>query len=406
MGETQTKFVHDIGLPEFEVTEKNTTVSNDIVYTCIPKIFPEQCPYCGSKHIHIHRSAQKQVRDLNQMTKRVGLIIKGKRYRCADCRETFSIEYPSIEGKDKMTKRLKQHIQREAFLRTFRDVASTYDVTVPTVQRLFNELADKYDKEYSIPTPEVLGIDEVHLNKEYCGVYVDVLGKRVIQMTQTRSKAVVKAFLQGLERDKVICVTMDMWKPYRDAVNEIFPGIPIIIDHFHVIKEVQKQLDSIRVRITKSLLEKEERASLRNNRYLILADAENLTKTQNDRLNQLFSDYPELETPYLLKEAFRTIYDSENRTEAEETFEQWKEEVRANDYPEFESVIGTVENWRTEIFNYFENKYTNAQTESLNNIIREIDRAGRGYSFDTLRKKVLFKHKFEDLSRFSFDIQE
>lgn len=32
-----------------------------------------------------------------------------------------------------------------------------------------------------------------------------------------------------------------------------------------------------------------------------------------------------------------------------------------------------------------------AQTESLNNVIREIDRAGRGYTFDVLRAKMLFR---------------
>jgi len=33
---------------------------------------------------------------------------------------------------------------------------------------------------------------------------------------------------------------------------------------------------------------------------------------------------------------------------------------------------------------------TNAYTESINNIIKHIERIGRGYSFDFLRAKVLF----------------
>lgn len=396
-----------IGLPEFNIIDKKTTKSNDLVYTLVPKEKPAECPFCGSHHINIHKSAERKVRDLNIMTQRVGLIIKGKRYRCIDCGETFGVEYKDVPA-GKMTFRLKEQVQKEAFNHTFNEVAQLYDLSVPAVSDAFNELADKFDKEYVIETPEVLGIDEVHLKKDYCGVFVDILGQKVIQMTEKRSKKVVKAFLETLDKKTVQCVTMDMWGPYRDAVNDVFPGVPVIVDHFHVIKELQKQFDSIRIGITKSLMDKKERTSLRGNRFLMLADAEDLTKTQNDRLNKLFKDFPELETPYMLKESFRMIYDSESRKEAEDTFEEWKEAVRSQDreYPEFESVIATVENWRTEIFNYFDNKYTNAETESLNNTIREIDRAGRGYTFDVLRKKVLFRHNFPDTDHFSFDTDD
>ena len=396
-----------IGLSEFNILGKKTTKSGDLVYTLVPKEKPTVCPFCGSQHINIHRSADRKVRDLNVMNQRVGLIIKGKRYRCIDCGETFGMDYKDVPT-GKMTLRLKERVQKEAFNHTFNEVAQMFDLSVPAVSDAFSELADKFDKEYIIKTPEVLGIDEVHLKKDYCGVFVDVLGQKVIQMTEKRSKPVVRAFLKTLDKDTVQCVTMDMWGPYRDAVNEIFPGIPVIVDHFHVIKELQKQFDSIRVDITKSLMDKKERASLRGNRYLMLHNAEDLTKTQNDRLNKLFKDFPELETPYMLKESFRMIYDSESRAEAEDTFEEWKEAVRSQEkeYPEFESVIATVENWRTEIFNYFDNKYTNAETESLNNTIREIDRSGRGYTFDVLRKKVLFRHNFPDSDHYSFDIDD
>ena len=57
-----------------------------------------------------------------------------------------------------------------------------------------------------------------------------------------------------------------------------------------------------------------------------------------------------------------------------------------------------MDNWSPYIFNYFDHRVTNALTESLNAGIREFDRAGRGYSFEALRAKVLFTrgiHKTE-----------
>lgn len=43
-----------------------------------------------------------------------------------------------------------------------------------------------------------------------------------------------------------------------------------------------------------------------------------------------------------------------------------------------------------EIMAYFDHPVTNAYTESLNNLIRVMNRLGRGYSFEALRAKILF----------------
>ena len=56
----------------------------------------------------------------------------------------------------------------------------------------------------------------------------------------------------------------------------------------------------------------------------------------------------------------------------------------------FEPITKAVHNWKEEIFNYFEHPITNAYTESLNSLIRVINRLGRGYSFEALRAKILF----------------
>ena len=47
-------------------------------------------------------------------------------------------------------------------------------------------------------------------------------------------------------------------------------------------------------------------------------------------------------------------------------------------------------NWQPYILAYFDHPVTNAYTESLNNLIRVMNRLGRGYSFEALRAKILF----------------
>lgn len=137
----------------------------------------------------------------------------------------------------------------------------------------------------SFVTPRVLGIDEVHLNNAYYGVFVNVDRQNggIIELSEERSKNAVIDVLKRLENPENLCyVTMDMWRPYYDAVQSVFPGIPVIIDHFHVIKELSRSLDSIRAGLCKSIKDTKTRVSLKHNRFLLLKSSEELTPTQNE----------------------------------------------------------------------------------------------------------------------------
>src|SRR5699024_12387592 len=59
-------------------------------------------------------------------------------------------------------------------------------------------------------------------------------------------------------------------------------------------------------------------------------------------------------------------------------------------------IVRHVDNWQVEIFNYIDKRLTNASTESINSIIRKVERMGRGYSFDALRAKILFNEKLHN----------
>ena len=78
-----------------------------------------------------------------------------------------------------------------------------------------------------------------------------------------------------------------------------------------------------------------------------------------------------------------------DREAAEVAYEAWKAAIPASVELEFGALCRTVENWRTEIFAYFDHRYTNALTEALNGLVKIINRDGRGYKFEHIRAKVL-----------------
>jgi len=67
--------------------------------------------------------------------------------------------------------------------------------------------------------------------------------------------------------------------------------------------------------------------------------------------------------------------------------------IVSNSKDAYKDLVKAVDNWQDEIFNYFDKRLTNAYTESINSIIRQVERMGRGYSFEALRAKILFNEK-------------
>lgn len=99
-------------------------------------------------------------------------------------------------------------------------------------------------------------------------VYVDIENKGLIDIQEKRDKKSVMQYLDALpDNDKIEVVTMDMLRPYREAVYECLPGAKVVIDHFHAIKVLTEVLDAERKAISSSL-EKNPRVGLKNLNHL------------------------------------------------------------------------------------------------------------------------------------------
>ena len=391
---------YDIDPPEFEMVERRDTEDGGLQYFLIPNWEVSACPCCGSERILRNGYKIRNARDLTEHGKPVGLSIRQRKFRCKNCESIWTDEFKTIGDNEKMTKRMKEYLQTQSLRRPFTSLAEEQHISDATVRRVFLEKVEELNEARELHAPKILGIDENHLLNQYRAVFTDIENGLVIEMLPTRSKQAVVKFLRSLPgKEEIAVITQDMWRQYRDAVAEVLPNVPVVIDKFHVVKEVNLALDSIRVSMRKGMT-KPARVSLKNNRWLLLSNAEDLSFERQKALLDLFDAYPQFEEPYRLKERFRDIYRANTRDEAERAYEEWRTD--ASKFPAFASVIATVENWREEIFAYFDHRYTNALTESLNRLINEIGDRGRGYSCEVLRAKVLYGTKATKPAKYKY----
>ena len=390
---------YNIEPKEFKVVERNE-VGNSITYTLEPINRPLYCPDCHGTNFTQHGVNQRKARDLSEYGKLVGLVIKGHRYRCKDCGKSWVDQYQSIESDAKMTNRMRNYIQEQALVKPFAHIKNELDVSITIVEKIFDKYVNDMESKRIIVAPRILGMDETMLNGVYRGMFVDVGHRRIIDMTEDRKLSTVRLWLSRLpHKERIECATIDMWGSYKDAINMELPDVYIIIDKFHVIKHLNEALDTIRKKYTSELSDKERR-HIKGNRWLLLKNSEELDFMAQCRLQDLLYSFPKFAKPHQIKESFREIYLSKTREDAEKAYDEWKTTI--SDYPEYLAFADMVDNWHTEIFNYFDNRYTNAITESLNRVSKEISLLGRGYNFKVLRAKILYRNEAVKPAKFAY----
>jgi transposase len=169
-----------------------------------------------------------------------------------------------------------------------------------------------------------------------------------------------------------------MWGGFPKAIKKVFPNAQVIIDHFHVIKVVNKELNKLC--IAAGITE-------RKSKYLLLSNRVNLHPEQIDKLELILGKSECLRIAYEMKEKFREIYETNFTVkEGQKKIKEWLNQAQVF----FRESASTIENHFEGICNYFLNRTTSGLMSGINNRIKLIMRQGYGFSnFNNLRNRVL-----------------
>ena len=351
---------------------------------------PDRCVHCGAGPLVGFGRREQWIRDLPIHGKRVGIAVDTRRYRCKSCQRTFYEPLPAVDDKRLMTTRLKTWLEKKSLRHPFSQLSEETGVGSLTIRKVFDDYAQDLQNSLRFETPEVLGIDEVHLIRRSRAVFTNIPSCFVVEMLLDRNKTTVARYLSDLpDKRRIRCVAIDMWRPYQDAVREALPGVPVVVDKFHVVKMANTALDALRKTVG-GTLHPEKRRSLMRSRHVLLKRFSDLSDVQRKRLDEWGKDFPVLVKAHQAKERFYDIYEAPSRAEASRRYKEWDAGLDPEIRTTFAPLLTAFQSWESQILAYFDHRVTNACTESANNLIRAVQRMGRGYSFDVLRARILF----------------
>jgi transposase len=404
-GKSQYKILTEIlNIPGVKVTNYSQHSGIGIILRLESESQEAICPNCGTLSRKIHQNHRHLVKDFPMLGQPTYLEVNRRQFKCEKCSKPFSESLSYVKKKRKYTNRLSKSIIEQVLSSNIKSVAKKNDVSEEEIQTMLKDAAKELinEKPKSIKR---LGIDEIALvkgQKNYCVVLVNLDTGELITIIEGRTKAKIKEVLETWGEEvlsQIEEVSMDLCKTYKSVVRELMPKAQIVADRFHVIKQINEELNQQRikeVREAKKIENEESREKvlegLKKSKYVLLKNAKDLNEAQKNKLQQVREVSPILAKMHQLKERLIRIFEKGiNWLLALFLIGKWL--ISAQKY--FPESLKTIKRWIDEIIAYFDNRTTNGMVEGINNKLKLIKRNAYGFrNFNNFKFRSLLTWEF------------
>lgn len=355
------------------------------------------CPVCGfSAPVHDH-APERSWRHLDTCQLKTLLHCRVPRVKCSE-HGVKTVSVPWAEPHGRFTALFEQVVIR--FLHATRNktaVAERLGLTFDEVHSIMERAVERGLARRDEHPMRQLGLDEKSMKRghNYLTVLTDLENSCVHDVAEGRKQVQAESLLNELselQRKTVTCVCMDMWEPYRRAVEKILPNAAVVHDRFHISQHLNDAVDSTRRRESRQL-STEQLPALKHSRYLFLRNYENLLEWQATNFKYASRVAVKTAGVWESKELFREFWNQPSVANARTFLARWYKDAKAKKLPELNKVAKMILRHAKGLLTYFDHKVTNAMAENLNGKIQQLKSAARGFrSFERYRVNILFHY--------------
>jgi transposase len=197
-----------------------------------------------------------------------------------------------------------------------------------------------------------------------------------------------------------------LWQGYKNLVIELMPNAQVVADRFHVMTQINQELDKQRKREksqTEELIKKTTSSSkkaeyekilcgLKNSKYALLKNEKDLNEEQAKKLIEVKAVSDSLKVMHELKEKIIKIFNQTSDWYSG-VFKLGMWLAKANKY--FPKSNNTIIRWFDEVIAYFDHRTTSGTVEGINNKLKLIKRSSYGFqNFENFRVRCLLNWHF------------
>lgn len=213
------------------------------------------CPHCHQDNTLVkNETRQAKITLLNTSGRPTFLLLNKQRYRCKACYQCITAKTNLGKPNCSVSLLTKQFIMVQATKSlTEKDITHLANFSSHTVRRVIDFMGSTLRKQPDT-LPDHLCFDEFKSTKSVKAaipfIFCDTQTHQVIDIIEDRKLSSLKNYFYRFSRDtrkSVKTVTMDMYLPYIEIVKQLFPNTKIIIDHFHLVQALNRELNRYRI---------------------------------------------------------------------------------------------------------------------------------------------------------------
>jgi transposase len=226
-----------------------------------------------------------------------------------------------------------------------------------------------------------VGVDETSSKRghNYVTIVVDLKESKTIFATEGKDSATIGRFKDDLAEHKgkpesITDVSCDMSPAFIKGIEENLPNAQITFDKFHIIKTLNTAVDEVRRQ------EQTGHPELKNTRYIFLKNPKNLTRKQEDKLEDLKLKDLNLKTirAYHLRLNFQELW-LHPPDQAEHFLKKWYYWATHSRIEPMKKAAKTMKQHWDGILNWFKSGINNGILEGINSLVQAAKARARGY---------------------------
>ena len=358
------------------------------------------CPFCAGQMAKYDFQKPSKIPYLEVAGYKVLLRLKKRRFKCKTCGKMAVAETPLVKKNHQIPEVINQKISQKLIEKlSLTDIAEQLSVSTSTVIRKLKEFQFKTDLHF---LPTVMSWDEFSFKKGRMSfIAQDFETGNLLAILDGRTQTMIRNhFLRYTRevREQVKVITMDMFTPYYQLAQSLFPNAKIVLDRFHIVQHLGRAMNRVRIQIMNQLDRKShEYRAIKRYWKLIQQDSRKLNDkrfyrptfrmhlTNKEIVQKLLSYSEELKKHY---ELYQLLLFHFQEKQADQFF-GLIQEAYPSAHPLFQTVFKTFIKNKDKMINALELSYSNARLEATNNLIKVIKRNAFGFrNFDNFKTRI------------------
>ncbi|MEZ7195211.1 ISL3 family transposase [Pseudodesulfovibrio karagichevae] len=375
---------HAFGLQGYDYT-RQSYVAGSLIFAVQPKPKMVVCSCCGSRDVVRRGQSERWLRTVPIGFKPVWLVIEVPRVECKACGCVRRIDIKIAEPRRWYTRAFERFALALSKVMTMLDVSNLLGIGWDGVKDILKRHLQARFGRPRLSRLKYIAIDEISVRKghKYLTLVMDLQSGAVVFVGDGKGASALTPFWARLKRSrtKIRAVATDMSTAYIGSVLENLPGVPLVFDHFHVVKLMNDKLTEVRRKLYQELSDTLARNVLKGSRWILLKNPENLNKERGEdgRLEEALRMNEPLAKAYYLKEDLRQIWNQRDRQAAEAFLQGWIDRAIESGVGPLVQMGKTMAAYRFGILAWFDHPISSGPMEGTNNKIKTLKRQAYGY---------------------------